>query len=494
MSLFSTPSFELVLDDDVPFRSPSPPPKSDLDLAAESAFQALLTNEPIEAINDAFFGLVLKMPVPHDIDASTFDIGTRLALESITPEGKYLLPEDHLMGYDDPHNLERSWAIRPIPTTPYGMGLSFETSGWRAPAYRSPECREIESRCIDPALLLGGALGSPEPQLQSPSHATTLVAPVDDIPQTDYSMSFDLETPEAVPVDVDMTEAISDDEVEEKEQEVEEDDEDDTADSDLEEVPTRTRPIRSLPRRAALKGAVALPPAPRSSRASAPISKQSASTKKSSPAKKKSSRRASAFTVGKKRKAASAAARKAGVARRTAATATAAATTPATASTSFELPHIPGVNDPGLPAPPNSGTASAMYWPLLRLGSHVVPGGVKCNINGCGHKTNSWGDMGRHVPAAHFRTAEGQFKCAACPWTFARRDALERHEKRKRLGRDHFTAERIAFLPEFNAMTDVVALKNNCAPNSDAIRALNKDLDVMFEKKLAEHRKAKASA
>ncbi|KAF7377227.1 hypothetical protein MSAN_00142800 [Mycena sanguinolenta] len=463
MSLLSTPFFdlsELVLDDDIPSQSPSlstsssPPTDSELKLAAESALQALLDNESAEAIKDAFFGLVLKCPVPDDIDASTFDMGTRLALESITPEGKYLVPQDHLMHHNDPHELERSWTIRPIPTTPYGMGLSFQTSGWRAPAYRSPECREVESRCIDPALLRSDAAEAlPALRSESLSPATTLSA-------TDYPMSFDLDAPESVPVDVDSPEGISDDEVEEDE---EDEDEDDAADSDFED-----RVIRPLPRRAAPRAAAIPPSTNRSSCASAPVSKKPSSTKKQSP-----TRGASASTAGKKRKAASAPARRPAK--------KAAVSQPTTGSTSLQLPNLPGITGDGLPAPANSGGVSKIYWPLLRLGSYAITGGVRTGA--------TWVVMSPRRTSAASR---GEFKCDACPWTFSRCDALTRHARRMRERGRHFTAERKAFLPVFNALQEVVDKKNNCAQHPDAITALNKELDAMFDEKLAERRELSA--
>ncbi|KAJ7687737.1 hypothetical protein B0H17DRAFT_1180761 [Mycena rosella] len=83
----------------------------------------------------------LALLPPHDIaqpDAST----------------TYAVPRDHLMHHDDSDGAVGEWVHRPKPTTPYSMGLSFEHSGWRAPEWRAPECREIESGCIDPALLM----------------------------------------------------------------------------------------------------------------------------------------------------------------------------------------------------------------------------------------------------------------------------------------------------------------------------------------------------
>ncbi|KAJ6482676.1 hypothetical protein C8R45DRAFT_1075771 [Mycena sanguinolenta] len=451
MSLVSPPSFELVLDD----------------LLTESAFNTLVADEPLDAIRDAFSDLVVKMPVPGNFDASAFNLHPRCGLEYVTPEGNYLLPEDRLMHYD-PYDLERTWSLRPVATTPYGMGLSFETSGWRAPAYRSPECREIESRCIDPALLLGDAVEA-EPE----SRATSPVASAED-----YSMSVEFETPEAVP--------DNEVEAEEDESEDDEDDEDDNdaADSDFEEVPKRTRVIRPLPRRAVPKAITPLSTA-RSSRASAPVSKKSASaTKKSGTRRASTSTSTTTASGGKKRKAASARAgpqpKKAAVARRT------------SGSTSFQLPHIPGVTDPGLPAPANSGSVCATHWPLLRLGCEVVSEGVQCNINGCSHTTNSWSDMGRHVPAVHFRAQGKQLKCDACPRTFARSDARQRHLNRKTARGGHFTAARKAFLLEFNERADVVAKRNNCAVDSVAIKQLNAELDKMFDNLLFELKLEKA--
>ncbi|KAF7377300.1 hypothetical protein MSAN_00150400 [Mycena sanguinolenta] len=414
MSFTSTPSFELVLDDDVPSQS-SP---TELALLAESAFRTLVANEPLDSVRDAFSALVLNISVPDDFDASTFNLATRCALEYITPEG------------------QRGWSIRPTPTSPYGMGLSFETSGWRAPAYRSPECREIESRCINPALLLGDAVEAG-------------VAPAEQI--------LDFETPAAVDVDVDVD--FPGDSSEDEDDDSEDMDNDGAADSDFEEVSKRSRVIRPLPRRTATR-----PATPRSTspfpRASAPVSKKSASTKKKSTRGVPASTATS--TAGKKRKADSASARR--------------PSKKAVVSRSFQLPHIPGVTDPGLPAPANSGNVSATYWPLLRLGCEVVSGGVQCNIKGCSHQTNCWGDMGRHVPAVHFRRQGPQFRCDACPRTFARSDARQRHLFRKQARGDHFTAARKAFLLKFNKRADVVAKRNNCPGDSEAYKRLNTEL------------------
>jgi hypothetical protein len=420
--------------------SPIPAVEQALDVSSESSIDEstllsnassialIFTESPIDAamdaLYDALYSVDLISHVPPNFDDSTFPLEERLALATTSSDGRYMLPKDHLMHYS-PSIVDgsevRSWTSRPVPTTPYGMGLSFETSGWRAPAWRAPESREIEAACINPALLMI----EPTPRRAAIIH------------DQDIDMPPSFEIPEAVPAEW---------EDEEGEGEAEEPNEDAVV-PDLEEPPKRARAVRPLPRRVSLKASLSASPS-RASRRSAPAS----SSTSSSPKKRKATDSAGPRVTKK-----------------------AAITTSAPSTVSFELPDIPGVTDPGLPAPANSAGVSRTYWPLLRLGCTVEDDGISCNIGDCDHTTRNFGDMGRHVPAVHFRS-HVERSCDGCPRTFGRRDAHKRHLLTKKKG--HFSPARKAFLKTFNQTPSVIKMRAECPEAIESYMELNDTLYV----------------
>ncbi|KAF8186448.1 hypothetical protein K438DRAFT_1765228 [Mycena galopus ATCC 62051] len=425
MPLFPTLPIEQALD----LAVPSQPASIDAStLPSNASSPAGFAPEPLDAIYAALYSMVLASPVPGDFDASTFPLEARFALATIGPAGTYMLPKDHLMHSDDPtmvDGVERTWTSRPMPTSPYDMGLSYETSGWRAPAWRSPECREIESACINPALLL---VNQPKPGL------------LPSVPGQEFSTSFDIPDPAPVHSRGDIWEEECDEDM----------DDNQTADPDFEELPKRTRATRPLPRRIAPKASL-----PSATPRAVSTSSTSTSTSTSRGTKRKATGAAS-----------SRAPKKAAVA----------------GSASLDLPYISGVNDPGLPPPANSAGVCPSYWPLLRLGCTIVANGIKCGIHGCNRTTNSWGDMGRHVPAVHYRADGPEWACDACPRTFSRKDAHKRHVQAKRKTSVHFTAARKAFLQEFNTLPSVIEMRAECDGEPASYMELNDALDTMFER------------
>ncbi|KAJ7256173.1 hypothetical protein B0H12DRAFT_1232906 [Mycena haematopus] len=444
MSFIVTP-VEQALDHDTPFEST---PIDDAHL--DAAFDALVTQKPIDAIYNALYeaspfaaDVYYRSPIDDiRLDAAVHALGAEAPLADV-----FAILFNITLTDPPPEDSEVSeFTVPYIPApSPYGMGLSFEeSSDWRAPVWRSPESSAIDSTCVDPRLIL------PNPP-DSPPRRAASASSDDDMAVADFSISF--ETPEAVPVDSDSDEDDSDD------SDNDSDEPQDDTDSDFEERPKRTRAPRTtrpLPRRVAPKAAVPSPRA-RTSRASAPVSQRSTHS---------SSASSSASTAfGKKRKATRASGRRASK----------------KVAVSFQLPHIAGVTDPDLPAPANSTGVCATYWPLLRLGCTVIATGVRCNIDGCKKETNCWGDMGRHVPALHYRDQMPQLGCKACPYTFARSDAQSRHILRFTNKGRHFTNSRKAFLIEFNKLPKVIDMRNNCAGDSASYKKLNKELNELFE-------------
>ncbi|KAJ7256196.1 hypothetical protein B0H12DRAFT_1232922 [Mycena haematopus] len=459
MSFIVTP-VEQVLGHDTPSEST---PIDDAHL--DAAFDALVAQKPIDDIYNALYDacpsaadLYLRCPIDDiRLDAASHALGAEAPLADVFAILFNITltdppPEDP----EDPEASEFTVPYIPAPS-PYGMGLSFESSGWRAPVWRSPESREFDSMGIDPRLIL------PNPPESPPRRAAS--ASSDDDMVVDLAISF--ETPEAIPVDSDSDEDDSDD------SDNDSDDPQDDTDSDFEERPKRSRAPRAtrpLPCRVAPKPAVPSPRA-RTSRASAPVSQRSTSSSSASPSSACSSSASSSASTasGKKRKATRTSGRR--------------ASKKVAVATSFRLPHIAGVTDPDLPAPANSTGVCATYWPLLRLGCTVVGDHVRCNIDGCKKETNCWGDMGRHVPALHYRDQIPQLGCDACPCTFSREDAQKRHLKRfieSVEDPDHFSDSRKAFLIVFNTLPEVVDMRNNCAGDSDSYKKLNKELKKLF--------------
>ncbi|KAJ6564472.1 hypothetical protein B0H19DRAFT_78934 [Mycena capillaripes] len=439
MSLLTIPLLpvEQALDHTASPRSPS---SDALTFSPDALSIARMASEPpvdaaMDAIYAAFYSVGLTS-VPSDFDTSTFSLETRLSVTTPGADGTYLLPRDHLM-HHTPNIVDgrelRVWASQPFPTTPFGMGLSFETSGWRAPAWRSPESRAVEAGCINPALLMN----EPAPP-----------------PAEMEGLSPCFEVPHALAVD-------AEDDVSEDEEEEDDDEQSEAAiDSDYAEAPKRARAVRPLPLRVVSQSPMP-PSAPRTSRSSAPVSSSCAFASSSCP-------------LPKKRKAKGSAGRRA--------TKKAAVTRPASGAltnNSFTLPTIPGVNDdPDLPPPPNSDGVPPAYWPLLRLGCTIVDRGMVCNIKGCTRQTKNFGDMGRHVPAVHYRRAV-EFHCDGCPRTFTRRDAHIRHVSRRPAS--HWTPARKGLLKTFKMTPSVIRMREDCPEEKLAYEKLNTELADMFE-------------
>ncbi|KAJ7182966.1 hypothetical protein C8R43DRAFT_17720 [Mycena crocata] len=387
---------------------------------------------------------------------------------SFAPDGMYKLHRDELMHAGPPivfgGREVRQWAFRPMPTAQYDMGLSFDTPGWHAPAYRSPECAAIETGCINPALLMcdeGCHTIEPTHDFQLESAAATFQA---------------LEIATAARED-----EGSDDEPESESEEQNESeggsDNDNAMDSDFEEPPkasVRPRVVRQLPRCAAHQ-----PSQPRMSRWER-RSARVAFTPTPSPSPPPSKKRVAA------RQAAPRSAKKAAVsARLFAPTATKAprrthprSATKATATSTapVALPVLPA-RGRGRARPADSDGIPEQYLYLRDMGCTLVSGGILCNIGGCTRRMARIQDMDRHV-LTHF---PAPWTCTGCPCTFARKDSWRRHHQREEKNGDHFTAAREVMVGPFNALPTVIQMRGECPPDDkDAKEALNRALKKMF--------------
>ncbi|KAJ7677704.1 hypothetical protein DFH06DRAFT_558896 [Mycena polygramma] len=380
--------------------------------------------------------------ISPNIDACTFSFESRPpSMTADATHDTYMPPADYLP-HHTPHRL---WSSLMAPTAPCDMPLRF------VPVWSSPEAQDIASLCVNPALLMN--------------------APAPFVPGFEVPVACAVDFEEGA--DADPAESESED--------------DDVHDSDFVEPAKSSRARRPLPRRAKAKVSKSASKSPASTPPS--VASPSLASISASPSARTSRKRAapSAAVSPRPTKKAAVSATPEPVAMDADLDSPAATEPPAGtelitdgSDVRADLPFIPGVNERGLPRPPNAGTLGKSYYPFLRLGCTRVAGGVKCNIGNCQHTTKCFGDMSRHVPAKHFRAQIGpSHACDGCPRTFSRKDALKRHSDNNPT---HGSAARQSLLKAFNRTRPVILMKAGCAPDTESIMVLNDDLFVLFEK------------
>jgi hypothetical protein len=151
-----------------------------------------------------------------------------------------------------------------------------------------------------------------------------------------------------------------------------------------------------------------------------------------------------------------------------------------TSSRHPDIPIIPGINEDGLPAPPNSANVPPKFHFLLRTGFTLCGRGMKCYDPKCKRVTGNYADMMRHFKK-HFRLLCSAF-CQGCPRSFSRDDAARRHMlSMKKDDPGHCSSARKAFLVTFNELPVVVDKRANCNWNdTTAIATMDNALYVFI--------------
>ncbi|KAJ7444631.1 hypothetical protein B0H11DRAFT_440660 [Mycena galericulata] len=379
-------------------------------------------------------------------DVPTFDMSDPNALDALSCPGTYIVPQSHIMHGEDDDVVcaglgMMQVAILPIPTTPYGMGLSFDKPGWRAPAWRTPDDKKVEDGCIDPALLIAKAESTPDPTVGEHDHA----AVADPILQHVTACSKDVSSSG--------------------------EDEDDSMDSDFKGDPkaSASRPVRPLPRKHLVPKSTRAPPSRR-----APVSVSSPSTSSSS-----SSLSSSSASTSKKRKARGPAGQHA-----TKKAAISPTRVPFRSTVAPVPSHLRDAPPPGSDRVPES------YWYLLDKGCTPFGTGMRCNIEGCPHTTDCFPDMARHI-ITHF--PELRESCPGCPAILARTDSLNRHYISSSQCKKPSDARK-AFLASYKNRPDVLKMQLECSNTPQEKGKLNKELNRMFAEDFAASKKAGRSA
>ncbi|KAJ7916001.1 hypothetical protein B0H13DRAFT_2451786 [Mycena leptocephala] len=152
-----------------------------------------------------------------------------------------------------------------------------------------------------------------------------------------------------------------------------------------------------------------------------------------------------------------------------------------TSSRHPDIPIIPGINEDGLPAPPNSANVPPKFHFLLRTGFTLYGRGMKCYDPDCERVTGNYADAMRHFKK-HFRLLCSAF-CEGCPRSFSRDDAARRHMlSMKKDDPGHCSSARRAFLVTFNELPVVVEKRANCNWNDTmAIATMDNALVELFD-------------
>ncbi|KAJ7875036.1 hypothetical protein B0H13DRAFT_2279864 [Mycena leptocephala] len=152
-----------------------------------------------------------------------------------------------------------------------------------------------------------------------------------------------------------------------------------------------------------------------------------------------------------------------------------------TSSRHPDIPIIPGINEDGLPAPPNSANVPPKFHFLLRTGFTLCGRGMKCYDPKCKRVTGNYADMMRHFQK-HFRFLCSAF-CEGCPRSFSRDDAARRHMlSMKKDDPGHCSSARKAFLMTFNELPAVVEKRANCNwKDTTAIATMDNALVELFD-------------
>ncbi|KAJ7489036.1 hypothetical protein FB451DRAFT_681923 [Mycena latifolia] len=388
---------------------------------------SLLATLPVSNVEQALDFTVDDTPLDSilaELDACSVDLSHLALLSSYDISSP---PPSSLAALANMDDLVSECMHRPPATAPYSMGLSFTTSGWRAPAWRSPECLEIENSFINPALLLTNG----KDMDRVPSAAVQSTALEEDAPECSHQY------------DDAGDESESDDEGH------------DAKDPDFEDHPRpkpTSRTIRPLPGRVS--------PSRRASHPSRAVTKS---------APRPSSRRVSPASPA----------------------VPSLLPAPSTTSLGSKKRKAARVSDPRstkkAAITPSASTLPSVavafptkYQYLLDKGCTLFGRrGMRCNVNGCPQTTGNFADMDRHM-LHHFPEP---FTCLGCPATFARIDSSNRHHKDKKP--THYSAARQSYLHTFNALPEVVRLRELALQDEAEKVKLRHTITPMFEKMFA---------